>query len=142
MTVSTDLPFSRLGFGDGLTHAAIIISCARSSMSSLQEESISVLPKLTTESPLTFSPNILVSSVGSFLWSLPVDECQNWFVSTRYSPPLECVDIYQAFVSHFWEYWPRLFRVTYNEKVVTAEDWPRILAIAKKSSIRLSIEFR
>jgi hypothetical protein len=48
----------------------------------------------------------------------------------------------QAFISHFGEYWPRKFQVVYNGKFVTSDDWPRIVTIAKKTNIRLHLDFR
>jgi hypothetical protein len=125
-----------------LTFEALVVSCAQSPISSLQGESVSIIQNPTTESASTLSPNILIYSKNSLVWSLPVDECQDWFVSKYYFSWVRYAHIYQAFASHFWEYWPRPFQITHHEKVITAEDWPKIFVIAKKSSIRLSIEFR
>ncbi|CZR57820.1 uncharacterized protein PAC_07709 [Phialocephala subalpina] len=104
---------------------SLIVSCARPSMVSLQGDSISVLPKTEVEKSFV-SPNILVSTKSSLLWALPLDECQSWF----------------AFTSHFLEYWPLQVEITYNGKSITMTDWPRILLLAKKSTIRLFVEFR
>jgi hypothetical protein len=125
-----------------LTFEALVVSCAQSPISSLQGESISIIQNPATESATTFSQNILIYSKNSLVWSLPVDECQDWFVRIYYSPGFRYTHIYQSFVSHFWEYWPRPFQITHHEKVITAEDWPKIFVIAKKSGLRLSIEFR
>ncbi|KAH8819883.1 hypothetical protein F5884DRAFT_762073 [Xylogone sp. PMI_703] len=100
-----------------------LISCSRLSISSLQGEYIQFLNQPTENPP---SPNIFVSHGMAILWSLPLIECQSWF----------------AFISHFLEYWPHPFLILYNDKVITERDWPRILALAKKISIRLSILFR
>ncbi|KAI9053978.1 hypothetical protein LZ554_002922 [Drepanopeziza brunnea f. sp. 'monogermtubi'] len=104
---------------------SVIVSCACSSMTALQGDSISVLPPPGPESPL-LSPNILVSTKSSLLWALPLEECQSWF----------------AFMSHFLEYWPLQAAITYSGKSIVAEDWPRLLLLAKKATIRLSMELQ
>jgi hypothetical protein len=64
-----------------LTFEALVVSCAQSPISSLQGESISIIQNPATESATTLSQNILIYSKNSLVWSLPVDECQGWFVS-------------------------------------------------------------
>ncbi|KAJ5032997.1 uncharacterized protein L3040_009582 [Drepanopeziza brunnea f. sp. 'multigermtubi'] len=112
---------------EGERHEAgtMIVSCARPSMTALRGDSISVLPPPEPESPL-LSPNILVSTKSSLLWALPLEECQSWF----------------AFTSHFLEYWPLQAAITYSGKSIVAEDWPRLLLLAKKATIRLSLELQ
>jgi len=60
-------------------HLALLISCSRQSMSSLQGDIISFTPKVNVENVAVPIRNILVSSRTS-LWSLPLSECQDWFV--------------------------------------------------------------
>jgi hypothetical protein len=64
-----------------LTCKALIISCARSSISFLQGNSINTLPPSPSNPPYPMHSNILVSRKGLVTWSLPVDQCQTWFVS-------------------------------------------------------------
>ncbi|KAH9206701.1 hypothetical protein DL95DRAFT_375096 [Leptodontidium sp. 2 PMI_412] len=104
---------------------SLVVSCARLPMTSLQGEFISVLPKVGVKSSLS-SPNILVSTKSSLLWSLPLEECQSWF----------------AFVAHFRDYWPLQVEVKYNEKPVIASQWPKVLALSKKTAVRLVVDFR
>ncbi|KAL2066725.1 hypothetical protein VTL71DRAFT_2797 [Oculimacula yallundae] len=104
---------------------SLVISCARMSMQSIQGDYISIIPKPEIEPSLAGS-NILVSTKSSLLWSLPLQQCQSWF----------------GFVSHFCEYWPLQVNATYNDKPITASDWPRMLAIAKKTTVRLVVELR
>lgn len=77
---------------DKLTLEALIISCAQSPISSLQGESISIVPN-PTESPMTLSQNILVYTKNTLLWSLPVDECQDWFVCIHCPSAVRCAHI-------------------------------------------------
>ncbi|KAK2624167.1 hypothetical protein QTJ16_006117 [Diplocarpon rosae] len=104
----------------------MIVSCARPSMTALQGDSLSALPTPKDINTPMLSPNILVSTKSALLWALPLDECQSWF----------------AFTSHFLEYWPLQAEITYTGKTIIASDWPRLLLLAKKSSVRLEIEFR
>ncbi|KAH7370897.1 hypothetical protein BKA65DRAFT_562836 [Rhexocercosporidium sp. MPI-PUGE-AT-0058] len=104
---------------------SLVVSCARLPMTSLQGDLISVIPNTQIQSSLN-SSNILVSTKSSLLWSLPLEECQSWF----------------GFVSHFRDYWPLQVEVKYNEKAVTASEWPRILALAKKTTVRLMVDFQ
>lgn len=64
-----------------LTCEALIISCAQNSISILQGESIDTCSLSPLESPLPISPNILVSVKSLVTWSLPVNQCETWFVS-------------------------------------------------------------
>ncbi|OWP01047.1 hypothetical protein B2J93_6521 [Marssonina coronariae] len=105
---------------------SLIVSCARPSMASLQGDAITALPIPKDANTPTLSPNILVSTKSALLWALPLDQCQSWF----------------AFASHFLEYWPLQAEITYLGKTVVASDWPRVLLLAKKSTVRLEVDFR
>jgi hypothetical protein len=74
---------------DKLTLEAVIVSCAQSPISSLQGESITIVPN-PTESSTTLSQNILIYTKNSLLWSLPVNECQDWFVCNHYPRAIRC----------------------------------------------------
>jgi len=95
------------------------------------------------EPPEGKTPRLLVSYGGSLLWSLRLDECQTWFVSI--SSPMhayaQCDDHEKKFISTFWEFWPRRFRIMYNGKALEADLWPRILNLAKHSSTNLRLSF-
>ncbi|KAK6583556.1 hypothetical protein PZA11_003286 [Diplocarpon coronariae] len=95
-------------------------------MASLQGDAITALPIPKDANTPTLSPNILVSTKSALLWALPLDQCQSWF----------------AFASHFLEYWPLQAEITYLGKTVVASDWPRVLLLAKKSTVRLEVDFR
>jgi hypothetical protein len=69
-----------LSLHNELTFEVLVVSCAQSPISSLQGESISIIQNPATESATTLSQNILIYSKNSLVWSLPVDECQDWFV--------------------------------------------------------------
>lgn len=60
---------------------ALLVTCARIPMSALQGEAISVISDPMPVQSRGKSPKILVSCGGSVLWSLPVEDCQTWFVS-------------------------------------------------------------
>ena len=68
---------------DKLMLEALIVSCAQLPMSWLQGDSIKIIDN-PTDSSTTLAQNILIYTKNTLLWSLPVDECQDWFVSTHY----------------------------------------------------------
>ncbi|XMA10295.1 hypothetical protein WAI453_003086 [Rhynchosporium graminicola] len=104
---------------------SLVVSCARISMKAVQGDCISILPNPDAR-PALACISILVSTKNSLLWALPLKECQSWF----------------GFVSHFSEFWPLKVEVTYKEKPITASEWPRILTIAKKTTLRLLVDFQ
>ena len=60
---------------------ALMVTCARIPMSALQGDAISVISDPMPGQSRGKIPRILVLYGGSVLWSLPVDDCQTWFVS-------------------------------------------------------------
>jgi len=72
-------PFFSQFVQDKLTQEALIVSCAQLPISSLQGESLKIIQN-PLESSTILSQNILIYTKNSLLWSLPVSECQDWFV--------------------------------------------------------------
>ncbi|CZR67669.1 uncharacterized protein PAC_17568 [Phialocephala subalpina] len=106
----------------------LLITCARTPIPSLTGKSISLspAPKYQQLSRIrrSLSKHLLVSC-DKLLWSFPLEECQTWF----------------AFVSHFWEYWPRRLQFS-NGKVITPDMWPKLIVRAAKTTVRIELHFR
>lgn len=51
-------------------------------------------------------------------------------------------DIDQAFVSHFWELWPKPMQFMHYGRIITPDDWPKVISLATKINVRLDFEFR
>lgn len=126
-----------------LTQSALLVTCARMSMLSLQGESITVASVPAAISPGTRSPTLLVSGGRSQLWAFQLDECLSWFVSYKIGCRSLSLTVTndQAFISHFCEYWPRRFRVLHNGRAIKPDDWPKIIALARKSIVCLYLDF-
>jgi hypothetical protein len=73
------------------------------------------------------APVMIVSDGGIRTWLLPVDTCKTWPEFTAHFAELG-VD--------FSEDW----NVLYQDTKLTRRDWPRVMAIAQKSSIRLELQ--
>lgn len=68
-----------------LKSPALLVTCARTSMNTLQGGSISIISEPTRGNLEAAPPSLLVSieeKQGKRLWSFRLDECQTWFVST------------------------------------------------------------
>ena len=48
----------------------------------------------------------------------------------------------QDFVLLFGEFWPRRLEFKHNGKIIRAADWPRIIAQAKRTNVRLTVDHR
>ncbi|KFY18785.1 hypothetical protein V493_08347, partial [Pseudogymnoascus sp. VKM F-4281 (FW-2241)] len=105
---------------------SLLITCAGIRMSSLQGDGIKIVPEPSSKHPGNWPPCILVSSGRCLLWCFKVDECQTWF----------------DFVLLFGEFWPRRLEFKHNGKIIRAADWPRIIAQAKKTNVRLTVDHR
>ncbi|KFZ07201.1 hypothetical protein V501_06656 [Pseudogymnoascus sp. VKM F-4519 (FW-2642)] len=102
---------------------SLLITCAGIRMSSLQGDAIKIAPEPSSKH---WPPFILVSSGRCLLWCFKVDECQTWF----------------DFVLLFGEFWPRRLEFKHNGKTIRAADWPRIIALAKRTNVRLTVDHR
>ncbi|KFY33794.1 hypothetical protein V494_07340 [Pseudogymnoascus sp. VKM F-4513 (FW-928)] len=105
---------------------SLLITCAGIRMSSLQGDAIKIVSEPSSKHHGTWPPYILVSSGRCLLWCFKVDECQTWF----------------DFVLLFGEFWPRRLEFKHNGKTVRAADWPRIIAQAKKTNVRLTVDHK
>lgn len=73
---------------------------------------------------------ILVAYGDSVVWSFDADECQTWFVSHTSSSNDRSDTLYQAFLSKFQAFWPKVPEFWYKDQAVTANAWPRMLKLA------------
>ncbi|OBT78122.1 hypothetical protein VF21_02657 [Pseudogymnoascus sp. 05NY08] len=105
---------------------SLLITCAGIRMSSLQGDAIKIAPEPSSKHHGTWPPFILVSSGRCLLWCFKVEECQTWF----------------DFVLLFGEFWPRRLEFKHNGKTIRAADWPRIIAQAKRTNLRLTVDHR
>ncbi|KAL5349298.1 hypothetical protein ACLOAV_005588 [Pseudogymnoascus australis] len=105
---------------------SLLITCAGIRMSSLQGDAIKIVPEPSSKNHGTWPPLILVSCGRCLLWCFKVDECQSWF----------------DFVLLFGEFWPRRMEFKHNGKIIRAADWPRIIAQAKRTNVRLTVDHR
>ena len=86
-------------------------------MASLRAQSILVNSAPAPDTPKKhFSPRVLVSYGDSVLWSFAIKECQTWF----------------ALLSHFFEFWPRRFRLQHNGNLLSSAHWPRSVRNAEE----------
>ncbi|EGR51556.1 uncharacterized protein TRIREDRAFT_45688, partial [Trichoderma reesei QM6a] len=69
---------------------------------------------------------ILVSYGGALMWSLATNECQTWF----------------AFIAHFHAFWPRNIEFWRKDRLITADNWDKILKMAEgsKSDVKLKLK--
>ncbi|OCK78762.1 hypothetical protein K432DRAFT_383652 [Lepidopterella palustris CBS 459.81] len=106
----------------------LVISCARKPVSDLPGKLINITntPPADPAHPLIGdrAPFLQVSDGGIRVWLLPLDQCDTWaaFAANFSSLGFSLVD--------GWE-------VKYRDTALDVEDWPRIVQIARKSSIRL-----
>ena len=95
---------------------SLLITCARLSLASLQGQSITVNSAPVPDTPKKHSlPRILVSYGDAVMWSFAVSDCQTWF----------------ALLSHFFEFWPRRFRLQHNGNLLSPAYWPRLVRSAE-----------
>ena len=59
-------------------------------------------------------------------------------VDKQQSP--ESTNISQAFVSHFWEFWPKNVKFSRNGRLVEPEDWPEVLEAAHNPSKKVVLD--
>ncbi|KAH6668177.1 hypothetical protein B0J14DRAFT_600005 [Halenospora varia] len=104
----------------------LVITCASKPISSLTEKSISLeVPPNPKETGKHSRGRITVRD-QNLLWSFPREKCGSWF----------------AFMSHFWEYWPKEIQFSYNGKVITPLTWSRVFARSSKTTIRITLEIK
>lgn len=73
------------------------------------------------------APVMIISDGGIRTWLLPVHECQTW----------------PEFAAHFAELgvdFSETWNLLYKDTKLTRKDWPRVMAIAQKASIRLELQ--
>lgn len=104
------------------------------------------------KSPSAGGALIYVYYTEAVLWVLSVDECASWFVSS-YATSLVmhwngmasqiCADDpLQAFISHFHDFWPQTLSFSHRDRPITADDWPRILNLARHSNSKTTLYLR
>lgn len=107
---------------------SLIVSCARRAISDLPGKLIDIitLPPADPAHPLTGerAPVIQVSDGGIKVWLLPLENCETWaefaanFVTLGFN------------LADGWE-------IKYKDIALDVDDWPRVVSVAKKTSIRL-----
>jgi hypothetical protein len=117
-----------LMIGDGL-----VITCARRSIEELPENLIHA-KTLPPADPQRHSvgyraPVIIVSDGGIRTWLLPVESCKTW-------PEFEAN--FAELGVDFFDGWDLL----YQEMKINKKDWPRVISLAQKASIRLVLARR
>jgi hypothetical protein len=75
------------------------------------------------------APVIVVSDGGIRTWLLPIDKCETWS---------EFCSNFAELGINFFEGW----NVVYRDFKMTQKDWPKLVAIAHKVSVRLRLEKR
>ncbi|THV45025.1 hypothetical protein BGAL_0541g00030 [Botrytis galanthina] len=103
---------------------SFLISSSEASLSELHRNKISIGSSQSNgqQSHQLLSSALLVSSsYGSSTFSIPLDECKNWF----------------DFQRHFLDKWPTEYEFKYNDVVITAGIWPEIHKLAKKTLIHV-----
>ncbi|KAH8654579.1 hypothetical protein BGZ60DRAFT_532947 [Tricladium varicosporioides] len=104
----------------------LVITCTSKPALSLTEGSISFeVPPKPREKAKHHTGHIIVRD-RNLLWSFPREKCESWF----------------AFVSNFWEYWPKEIQFSYNGKAITPLTWPRIFSHSYKTTIRINLEIK
>ncbi|KAF2498584.1 hypothetical protein BU16DRAFT_558643 [Lophium mytilinum] len=81
--------------------------------------------------PTTGFHHILVTDGGNCLWQIRPEECENWFAFTANF--MEIKSSKDNFMSRFED----RFKLTLNGRSVTPENWYKVIAKAKKSTVRL-----
>lgn len=118
----------------------------------LRGESIKVAVRsaqsLSTAAP-EWNPVLSVRYKGDVVWSIPVDECQTWFVrlailgsSTFTGCRLTGYRISQRFLAHFRDFWPNSLQFFRHKQLVTAEDWPKLHNLASHAGSRVVLDFQ
>ncbi|KAI3336240.1 hypothetical protein F4824DRAFT_462651 [Ustulina deusta] len=67
---------------------------------------------------------ILVEYRENTLWAIPLRECLTWF----------------AFTTHFWEFWPDNVQFYRHRKLLSSNDWPDIVELARHGTNRVLLE--
>ncbi|KAF2105572.1 hypothetical protein BDV96DRAFT_608144 [Lophiotrema nucula] len=111
--------------GDGF-----VVTCARMQMTEIPETllKLSYIPPADPARPLTGerTPMLQISDGGLRLWLLPLDQCDTWpaFVASFVGLGFSLVDGWQ---------------VKYRSIILDPNDWSTIVAMAKKTTIRLEL---
>lgn len=106
---------------------SLLITCSGLRMQDLEGDMVKVLHEPSMALHGNPPPCVTVQCGRCLLWSFRIDECQSWF----------------DFVCHFAEYWPRVISFRHNGKMVNgASDWPKIVNLAMKANVRLTLEHK
>ncbi len=105
---------------------SLLVTCSGLRMQDLEGESIKAMTQPLSTMFNIWPPQIAVQCGRCLLWSFRVDECQSWF----------------DFVTHFGEFWPRKVEFRHNGKLVGVSDWPKILGLAAKATVNLTMEHK
>ncbi|RFU72016.1 mg2+ transporter [Trichoderma arundinaceum] len=100
-----------------------LVTCGTMSQPDLQGATV----KVNTEpSQVGGSGKILVSYGGAVMWSLTTKECLTWF----------------AFIAHFHAFWPRNLEFWRKDRLITANNWDKILKLAEgqKGDVMLKLK--
>ncbi|PSN71094.1 hypothetical protein BS50DRAFT_570502 [Corynespora cassiicola Philippines] len=109
-----------------------MISCARVPVNDIPGNMIKLnhVPPPDPERPLIGyrTPMLQVSDGGLRLWLLPIEECETWaaFAANFVGLGFNVVDGWRV-------------KLKFANIVLNASDWPTVLSIAKKTSVRLEI---
>ncbi|KAK7931229.1 Mg2+ transporter protein- CorA-like/Zinc transport protein ZntB [Apiospora marii] len=104
---------------------SLLVTCGRMPSASLRENIISISPEPPAESPPR-SKMIYVSYYDNVMWSFSLEDCSTWF----------------GFIKHFHAFWPRPIGFFHRDKVVTEEDWPRILYTCRHANSPVTLALR
>jgi hypothetical protein len=97
------------------------------------------------QSPPDPMPKALSVRYRGIVWSIPVHECETWFVCrcTRHTASvLSLITTSQSFVSHFRNYQPRRLRFFNHARVVRPKDWSKFYLIAVRSQRKLVLDLQ
>ncbi|KAL8689744.1 MAG: hypothetical protein Q9224_004573, partial [Gallowayella concinna] len=112
-----------------------------------QNEARRQITNISIEEPCESPPRFLqVINASDRIWLLPLDGCESWTVS--YSPILASAKvnvICKGFLAHFYnqdEKFDEDYVVTYRQTVQGPKEWPDLIALAKKETLRLRVRSR
>ncbi|KAK4234084.1 hypothetical protein C8A03DRAFT_38158 [Achaetomium macrosporum] len=121
---------------------ALLVAYGRLTERALCEDIIAktIMPLSTAPAPIP-NKTLSVRHHGAIMWSIPVQECQTWFVrryktfAIRSTVALNIV--IQTFVSHFRNYQPRRLQFFYGAMAVKPKNWPKFYRLAVRLDRKL-----
>ncbi|OTB14339.1 hypothetical protein K445DRAFT_23746 [Daldinia sp. EC12] len=103
----------------------LLITCGQMTGSSLRGDLVSIAIEPLREA-VGKGKKVYVSYYDSVLWELPLESCLTWF----------------DFSIHFREFWPQAIRIYHHGRVLTKNDWPRIVNMVKNVNTRVILDLR